>query len=98
MKANGTLESSHTDSWHAVWDAGRVDILGNSFLSTATYSALYYILSAMPTVEERTWPFVGLSPADLAHNVPTFSDKFNMYSLSVLHFASFKFLYNARVP
>lgn len=68
MKTNNTLESTHIDAWRAVWDAGRVDIYGNPYLSAATYSSLYYILSAMPTVEEKTWPFVGLSPADLAHN------------------------------
>ncbi|XP_060582374.1 protein-glucosylgalactosylhydroxylysine glucosidase-like isoform X2 [Ruditapes philippinarum] len=68
MKLNDTLESSHRNAWHEVWDAGRVDIYGNTYLSAVTYSSLYYIFSAMPTVEEKTWPFVGLSPADLAHD------------------------------
>ncbi|XP_060567708.1 protein-glucosylgalactosylhydroxylysine glucosidase-like [Ruditapes philippinarum] len=68
MQLNDTLESTHRNAWHEVWDAGRVDIYGNTYLSALTYSSLYYIFSAMPTVEEKTWPFVGLSPADLAHD------------------------------
>lgn len=69
MIQNNTLESTHRNAWHDVWDAGRVDIYGNQYLSALTYSSLYYIISAMPTVEEKTWPFIGLSPADLAHDV-----------------------------
>ena len=54
-----------------MWDSGCIDVEGNTTLASSVYSALYYILSAMPTVEELTWPFIGLSPEDLAHgNIP----------------------------
>ena len=64
---SGTLEQTHVDGWREVWDSGRIDIEGNTTLASSVYSALYYILSAMPTVEETSWPFIGLSPEDLAH-------------------------------
>lgn len=69
MASQDTLFPSHVTTWHALWDDGRVDIYGNQYLASLTYSALYYILSAMPLQEDLVWPFVGLSPADLAHNV-----------------------------
>ncbi|XP_052787604.1 protein-glucosylgalactosylhydroxylysine glucosidase-like [Mya arenaria] len=64
----GTLRSSHVTKWHEVWDTGRIDVIGNVTLASSVYSALYYITSAMPLQEDTVWPFVGLSPADLAHN------------------------------
>ena len=64
---SGTLEQTHVDGWREVWDSGCIDIEGNTTLASSVYSALYYILSAMPTVEETSWPFIGLSPEDLAH-------------------------------
>ncbi|KAL4238053.1 Protein-glucosylgalactosylhydroxylysine glucosidase [Mactra antiquata] len=68
MVSTNTLESTHISDWNKLWDAGRIDIYGNQFLARLTYSSLYYIYSALPTVKESTWPFYGLSPADLAHN------------------------------
>ena len=68
---DNTLTKAHVDGWQEVWDAGRIDLEGNSSLASSVYSAFYYILSAMPTVEEHSWPFIGLSPEDLAHgNIP----------------------------
>lgn len=69
MVARDSIESTHVTAWEQLWDAGRVDIYGNQHLASLTYSSLYYIFSALPIIEEKTWPFVGLSPSDLAHNV-----------------------------
>ena len=67
MVRNHTLEKTHIDSWKEVWNSGRIDLEGNVILASSVYSALYYILSAMPTVEEATWPFI----EDLGHgNIP----------------------------
>ena len=71
MFSNHTLEKTHIAGWQEIWDSGRIDLEGNVTLASSVYSALYYILSAMPTVEETTWPFIGLSPEDLGHgNIP----------------------------
>ena len=67
MYKEGRLEAFHLEAWKEVWDSGRIDIFGNSHLASSAYSSLYYILSAMPVKEEVTWPFIGLSPGDLAH-------------------------------
>ncbi|KAL4238539.1 Protein-glucosylgalactosylhydroxylysine glucosidase [Mactra antiquata] len=68
MIKNDTLESTHVKAWNNLWNSGKIDIYGNKSLASLTYSSLYYIYSALPTTEELTWPFVGLSPSDLAHN------------------------------
>ena len=67
MYKDGTLAISHMKAWQEVWGAGRIDINGNSMLAKSVYSSLYYIFSAMPTKEEMSWPFIGLSPGDLGH-------------------------------
>jgi len=69
MHLNDTLRSSHAAKWEMTWQKGRVDVQGNVTLASTVYSALYYIIAAMPLEPDMTWPFVGLSPADLAHNV-----------------------------
>ena len=78
MFRNHTLEETHVAGWAEVWDSGRMDLEGNVTLASSVYSALYYILSAMQTVEETTWPFIGLSPEDLGHgNIPDIVSLYN---------------------
>ncbi|KAL5008082.1 hypothetical protein ScPMuIL_013663 [Solemya velum] len=65
----GTLSSSHVAGWTRLWKEGRIDVEGNLPLARANYASLYYILSSLPLQPDVTWPYVGLSPGDLAHGV-----------------------------
>ncbi|KAJ8316694.1 hypothetical protein KUTeg_005753, partial [Tegillarca granosa] len=68
---NGSLETSHTNAWIKSWEEGRIDLTGNIPLARVTYASYYYILSSVlppdPDILVKPWPFVGLSPGDLAH-------------------------------
>lgn len=68
---NGSLETSHVNAWFKSWKEGRIDITGNISLARTTYASYYYILSSVlppdPEILVKPWPFVGLSPGDLAH-------------------------------
>ncbi|XP_013410390.1 protein-glucosylgalactosylhydroxylysine glucosidase-like, partial [Lingula anatina] len=61
------LYSNHVTAWNEVWKKGRIDVSDNKGLAKSVYGCLYYILSSLPLKEDTNWPFIGLSPGDLAH-------------------------------
>ena len=59
------LLPSHVESWAKQWRQGRIDVSGNLRLAQAIYGSLYYLLSSVPTHNNDSWPYIGLSPGGL---------------------------------
>lgn len=65
--AAGSLYSSHTQAWAALWKGCRVDIDGPLPLRQALYGCLYYLLSAIPPLDSPDFLFHGISPGGLSN-------------------------------
>uniref|UniRef100_A0A8C0H4N6 Protein-glucosylgalactosylhydroxylysine glucosidase n=1 Tax=Chelonoidis abingdonii TaxID=106734 RepID=A0A8C0H4N6_CHEAB len=65
--AAGSLYSSHTQAWTALWKGCRVDVDGPLPLRQALYGCLYYLLSAIPPLDSPDFLFHGISPGGLSN-------------------------------
>nr|XP_042718031.1 protein-glucosylgalactosylhydroxylysine glucosidase isoform X3 [Chrysemys picta bellii] len=65
--AAGSLYSSHTQAWAALWKGCRVDVDGPLPLRQALYGCLYYLLSAIPPLDSPDFLFHGISPGGLSN-------------------------------
>ncbi|XP_025937840.1 protein-glucosylgalactosylhydroxylysine glucosidase isoform X3 [Apteryx rowi] len=65
--AAGTLYSSHTKAWAALWRGCCVDLDGPLPLRQALYGCLYYLLSAIPPLGDPNFLFHGISPGGLSN-------------------------------
>ncbi|XP_012946131.1 protein-glucosylgalactosylhydroxylysine glucosidase [Aplysia californica] len=66
---SGNLLSTHVQEWSDVWNRGRVDVEGDVSVARLNYGAFYYIFSSLPFYDDKSWPFIGLSPGGLAHGI-----------------------------
>jgi trehalose/maltose hydrolase-like predicted phosphorylase len=62
----GNLRTEHTKQWIATWNNGSIEVEGNSTIARAVIGSQYYIFSSLPSTEDTSWPFIGLSPSGLA--------------------------------
>nr|BAR88294.1 protein-glucosylgalactosylhydroxylysine glucosidase [Gallus gallus] len=65
--AAGSLHSSHTRAWAALWRGCCVDLEGPLPLRQALYGCLYYLLSAIPPQGTPGFHFHGISPGGLSN-------------------------------
>ncbi|NXJ09371.1 PGGHG glucosidase, partial [Odontophorus gujanensis] len=65
--AAGSLHSSHTCAWAALWQGCCVDLEGPLPLRKALYGCLYYLLSAIPPRDAPGFLFHGISPGGLSN-------------------------------
>ncbi|XP_072194702.1 protein-glucosylgalactosylhydroxylysine glucosidase isoform X2 [Excalfactoria chinensis] len=65
--AAGSLHSSHTRAWAALWRGCCVDLEGPLPLRQAVYGCLYYLLSAIPPQDTSGFRFHGISPGGLSN-------------------------------
>uniref|UniRef100_A0A8B9PMS4 Protein-glucosylgalactosylhydroxylysine glucosidase n=1 Tax=Apteryx owenii TaxID=8824 RepID=A0A8B9PMS4_APTOW len=65
--AAGTLYSSHTKAWAALWRGCCIDLDGPLPLRQALYGCLYYLLSAIPPLGNPDFLFHGISPGGLSN-------------------------------
>lgn len=65
--AAGSLHSSHTHAWAALWRGCCVDLEGPLPLRQALYGCLYYLLSAIPPQDTPGFLFHGISPGGLSN-------------------------------
>ncbi|XP_066854850.1 protein-glucosylgalactosylhydroxylysine glucosidase isoform X5 [Anser cygnoides] len=65
--ASGSLYSSHTRAWDALWRGCCIDLDGPLPLRQALYGCLYYLLSAIPPRDNPGFLFHGISPGGLSN-------------------------------
>ncbi|NXI69620.1 PGGHG glucosidase, partial [Anseranas semipalmata] len=65
--AAGSLHSSHTRAWAALWRGCCVDLDGPLPLRQALYGCLYYLLSSIPPRGKLGFLFHGISPGGLSN-------------------------------
>lgn len=76
------LLTDHVAEWNKMWSRASIDVEGDLHVSRINYASLYYILSSLPWVpNNKTWPFIGLSPGGLAHG----AEGKVIYSFSLIH-------------
>uniref|UniRef100_A0A8D0FU52 Protein-glucosylgalactosylhydroxylysine glucosidase n=1 Tax=Strix occidentalis caurina TaxID=311401 RepID=A0A8D0FU52_STROC len=63
----GSLHSSHTRAWAALWGDCCLDLDGPLPLRQALYGCLYYLLSAIPPRGSPAFLFHGISPGGLSN-------------------------------